>query len=550
MLNLTIALYADTKLMEVKGIVIVDSIDAVNPNWVNEFGFHYRGPKFLKSNEVAAVVTPFIGTTLTTNSLHTLQRNLILLCRDHDHPVIDVFFPEQVVETGVAQIAILEGKAGKVVVKRLAGKWFSDRFITNKIRLKPGDPIKESRLLADINWLNQNPAFRNVQIAFSQGDVGGATDIHLTEEDHFPLQGTVGYDNEGPKIIGEDRVSAGALWGKAFGLDEQLKYVYTTDTSFYHLREHTANYDIPLPWRNTLAFFGSYADVRAEDLPGALGEKGSSYQISTRYIIPLPNLGKYTHELSLGFDFKHSDNNLLFGGTVLAESQTPTEVDQFAGSYRALLPDDWGESDLAVEAYYSPGNLTSENNRADFSRANPADTASEYYYVRFNADRSITNHHLLGQYSMLMFKAQAQETDCKLVPSEEMGFGGMTTVRGYDERWVNADRGFVVNSEIHRLIPLGSLFYSKPEDTIDLLAFCDYGLADVIHPSATASPTHFDLASVGAGANYLLRKNVELKIYYGFQLIRNELGANYLIHNNIPSDHSASRGHIELLVRF
>jgi hemolysin activation/secretion protein len=539
----------DMELLPVlKGVVILDSVDAVNPNGVAEPGIHFKGPKFLTSNDVAVVMTPFIGQRLTTNSLHTLEKQLILLCRKHDHPVVDVIAPEQDFTSGVLQIAILEGKVGNVTVARKGGKWYSDAYIRRNIRVKQGDPIIESQLLEDINWLNQNSYFRDVNVAFSQGALGGETDIHLEETDRFPVRVSAGYDDEGPKIIGEDRVFAGLLWGNAFGLDQRFNYQYTTDTSFEFLKAHTAGYDIPLPWRNTLTFFGSYADVRAKYLPPPLIEEGSSYQASMRYAIPLPKLGHYTHEVSLGYDFKHSDNNLEFGGSTATLAATPTDVDQFFGGYRALLPDSWGESDLAIQSYYSPGNLTSENTRARFSVANPGPatpwtgTASEYYYLHFNADRSITN---LPAGFKLLFRVQAQLTDCKLLPSEQMGFGGMDTVRGYDERFVNGDRGVVVNSELHtpQLSLGGDLFGSSTPDTLEGLIFADYGSAYVIDPDA--GPDHFTLASVGVGARYRISRHLDLQVDYGFQLVRNE----FLI-NQVPVDSSSSRGHIALVVSY
>ena len=135
-------------------------------------------------------------------------------------------------------------------------------------------------------------------------------------------------------------------------------------------------------------------------------------------------------------------------------------------------------------------------------------------------------------------------TDCKLLPSEEMGFGGMETVRGYDERFVNGDRGFVINSEIHTpQIALGNWFGSSVPDTLEGLVFCDYGSAGVIEPAS--GPDHFELASVGVGLRYRMSRYIDLRMDYGFQLIRNEF-----LMDQVPPDHSSSRGHIALVVTY
>ena len=49
-----------------------------------------------------------------------------------------------------------------------------------------------------------------------------------------------------------------------FGLDQQLNYQYATDAKFDLVHANSASYLIPLPWRHTLMFYGSYVEGRAD----------------------------------------------------------------------------------------------------------------------------------------------------------------------------------------------------------------------------------------------------------------------------------------------
>ena len=102
----------------------------------------------------------------------------------------------------------------------------------------------------------------------------------------------------------------------------------------------------PLPWHHDLTFFGSYVDARS-DLSAAstnfnqFSQHGTSYQMSTRYDVPLPSPNQYVHhDFALGFDFKVSDNNLLFGGDTVTKSSP--DIAQFVATYNALRRDPYG----------------------------------------------------------------------------------------------------------------------------------------------------------------------------------------------------------------
>jgi hemolysin activation/secretion protein len=408
----------------------------------------------------------------------------------------------------------LEGIVGNVTVKNDGVKWFHDQYIKSSVRLRPAESLDSVALSKDLDWLNNNP-FRQVDVVFKPGQSLGTTDVELDVNDRLPFRPYVGYEDSGTRFTGPDRFITGFNWGNALFLDHQLNYQYAADVDFDLLSAHSMNYIAPLPWRHTLMLFGAYVDAKANfDSGGVVGTTadGVSWQISGRYSIPIPDFKKYRSQAALGFDFKRSNNNLLAGGTPVITSDT--DVDQFVLSYSGALPDRYGNTSAGLEVYYSPSGLSEFNHSSDFNALRTG-ANSHYFYGRLNVAR-ITR--LPWNFSWLV-SAWGQYSTERLLPSEELALGGYNTVRGYDERVLLGDTGWIVNNEIRSpTIPLANILnVPGVTDQLQLLGFFDYGYLHVINaqPGEPANPT---LYSTGVGLRYSLRHNFSVRFDYGFPL--------------------------------
>jgi len=410
--------------------------------------------------------------------------------------------------------------------------------------LRSGSTLDSRALMEDLNWLNNNP-FRQVDVTFKQGgkagpkDLGklGLTDVDVTVEDRLPLRPYFGYEDSGTRFTGTDRLLAGFNWGNVFGLDHQFNYQYATDVDFDLVKAHSASYIAPLPWRHTVLVYGSYVDGKADFTPigSSTTAEGASWQASGRYVWPLPTVGKLRHDVSFGFDFKRSDNDLLFGGTnVLQQSQT--DVAQFALGYSGLLPDKWGRTSFGAEMYFSPGDLTGNNDDLSFEKMRSGASAS-YFYARVNAER-VTR--LPADFAWVL-KGWGQVATERLLPSEQLALGGYNTIRGYDERVVLGDLAWMISNELRTpTIGLGNLLeLPGGRDQLQLLAFLDYGEVrqSSTRPEDGADPDKA-LCAVGAGLRWTVSRNFSLRFDYGFALSEREL-----------NEHD-SRGHIAALLSF
>jgi hemolysin activation/secretion protein len=505
---------AQVLLKNLRGVVFVPSPHEVATGGTEAKGVVLRGVTVPAPDHFNACVQPYLGRALTKGKLDALIADVISYYRAHDHPIVDVIVPQQEITNGVVQLVVLEGRVGKVSVA--GNKWFGDDEFLTSVRLRPGDSISSRELQSDVDWMNANP-FHSTDVVYHPGKGLGETDIVLQTQDRFPLRPYVGYEDSGNAATGFDRYEVGFNWGDAFdlGLGQQLNYQYTTSGDGESLRSHAGSYVIPLPWRHTLTFFGSYADTKGE-LPPLLNLNGSSYQISGRYAMPLPTLScsKMTlkETFSLGFDYKYNDNSLEFGGE--GAGTTLVNVSQFVFAYDGTLSDPYGQTTLNESLFYSPGGWGNHNNDEAFDASHPGATA-DYVYDTISLQR-LTR---LPENFSLLLRATLQLSNSNLTPSEQLGFGGYDTVRGYDEREVNTDEGYVFTTEVRSPpISIGQIFHCHEfQDQLQFLAFWDCGEASN-HDPLPGEESEIALSSVGGGLRYTINTYVSVRFDYGFQL--------------------------------
>jgi hemolysin activation/secretion protein len=522
-------------LKELKGVVFVPGPRDVTAAGTQARGVVLRGVTVPAPQKFTACVEPYLGHVLTRGRLDALIADVISFYRTHDHPIVDVIVPQQEITNGVVQLVVLEGRVGAVTVE--GNKWFgSDEFRTS-VRLRPGDSISSRELQSDIDWMNQNP-FHTTDVVYHPGKSLGETDIVLNTKDRFPVRAYLGYEDSGNAATGFDRYEAGFNWGDAFelGLGQQLNYQYTTSGDGQSLRSHAGSYVIPLPWRHTLTFFGSYADTKGE-IPPLLDLKGRSYQISGRYAMPLPTLtvSKLTlkETFSLGFDYKYNNNSLEFGGQ--GAGQTLVDVDQFVFAYDGTVTDPYGQTTMTESLFYSPGDFGGNNSDTAYDLSHPGAT-SDYVYDTISLQR-LTR---LPENFSLILRGTVQVSDGNLTPSEQFGYGGYDTVRGYDEREVNTDEGFIFTTEVRSPpISLGQIFNCHEyQDQLQLLAFWDCGEASN-HDLLPGEASEIALSSLGGGLRYTINTYVSVRFDFGFQLT----------HTGFDNDHG-SRSDLGLVVSY
>ena len=452
------------------GLVFVPNVGALLSTGVTAEGLHVAGIALLDTAEFHTLAASYLGQPLKLSALNQLTHDVVLYFRRHGRPVVDVLVPEQNISTGTVQILVVEGRLGQVRTE--GNKWFTSEQISSPVRARRGEIIEGGPLLADIAWINRNP-FRQVDLVFARGGNPGETDVILRTYDLRPLRVYTGYEDSGNALTGFDRVLLGVNWGNAFSRSQQLNYQLTASPDLEKLVAHSGSYIVPLPaWRHTLTLFGSYAQSQPVLADGIFALDGRTWQVGARYHVPLAGDGAvWTRSCTLGVDFKRSNNNLSFGGTQIFAQEN--DVIQGIAVFSVSHPDRHGMTTGDLTLALSPGGLTAGNHPRAYQGARSF-ARPDYGYARLELERRTK----LPAGYFWVTRGIAQLASANLLGSEQLGLGGASSLRGYEDREANGDNGFVLVNEIH--IPpfpvLGAIARGRMNDRLDPLVFLDYGV--------------------------------------------------------------------------
>jgi hemolysin activation/secretion protein len=463
-----------------------------------------EGLPWLDAAKVRAVSAGFLSRPLTREDLSRLTRLLVVLCRNSDHPVVEVYVPPQDVSTGVVQVVVQVARLSAVNVT--GNHWFPDDLFTRQVHARQGEEITGEALLEDVDWLNQNP-FRHVDLMYSKGDQPGETEVVLRVTDARPERVYGGYEDTGNQATGLGRVFAGFNLGNLWNDENELSYQYTRSTEEARLQADSASYVLPLPWRDTVSVFGSWSQADTV-VDGLFSLKGITWQVGLRYTVPLPVLSESTQSLAFGADYKWSNNNLGFGGTQVFSS--PASIAQAVATYSGERSDSMGSTHGSVSAYFSPGGLGGSNNDGAF-RVQRAGATADYAYLQASLSRL---ERMPGDFTAVL-TGMGQWSSARLLPTEQFGLGGENSVRGYDERILNGDDG--ISAQLELRSPSRHLMGRIPDQT-QVLVFVDAG-RDWQH-GLQPGETEATLASAGPGLRLQVGTHGIVKADYGWQLER------------------------------
>lgn len=391
-----------------------------------------------------------LGRPLTFERLAQIRRAVIQRYRAAGQPLVDVYLPEQDVTDGRVRIAVAAFHLGQV--RTSGNRYFSDALLVHEMPLASGGPIRADDVAAGLALLNANP-YRQVEVAYAPGSAENSTDVVLQTDDRLPLRVSAGYDNAGVPQLGRERYFAGIDYGNLFGLDQQIAYQFTASNDLFgdhpsldgrpdrpRFEADAINYVAPLPWHDRIELFGVFAQSTPR-LPAGFDQTGVSAQVSLRYDRRLPAIAGWQQQAQFGYDFKRSNNDLEFGGFQVFNANT--HIHQFLVAYDATRPDALGQTHANLTLVMSPGGLDADNNDAAFNAARFG-AKSRYTYSQLSGQRDVT----LAAGVSLVIRGLLQWTPDTLLPSEELGLGGDSSVRGYDPYVVLGDRGWNLQTEL------------------------------------------------------------------------------------------------------
>ncbi|HEY8101491.1 MAG TPA: ShlB/FhaC/HecB family hemolysin secretion/activation protein [Burkholderiaceae bacterium] len=468
--------------------------------------YELEGNTLLTPTVVEQLLAPYAGKQRDFGDVQHAQEALENAYRKLGYSIVRVTLPEQELNQGVVHFKVIETRLGKVTVE--GNRVFDETNIRNSLPgLRVGETPNLSEISRSIKVANENPA-KKTTLQLQSSDQAGEINALLKVVDEKTWNASASVDNTGDANTGRNRMSVQLQQANIGGLDHVASVQYTT--SLEHpskVSVYGVGYHVPLyAMGDSLDFFGSYSDVDSGTVSAGLlnlqvSGKGSTF--GTRYNHNFDRIGDYESKLSGGFDYKAFKNNIVLQGVPLGNDIT---VHPLSLTYSGNQPLIAGATDFYVSGVRNiPGG--DKGGTTDFNRVRSG-ASPAYTLLRYGANYT---RLLLSDWQMRV-AFNGQSTRDALVPGEQFGAGGATSVRGFNEREISNDSGRVASLEMYTPNWCNSIHNATAQ--CRLLGF--YDNAHVSRNNALpGEEAQASIGSIGVGLRMTVDKYVALQLDLG-----------------------------------
>ncbi len=468
------------------GAATAAAAEESGPPKVAVAGFRFRGATVIDEASLAASVESFIGQKLPMEDLERATRAVRQVYLDKGYFLAQTYLPEQDIKDGVVEIAILEGRLGRVEIQIDEDANVPQSLVRGIIEqhLKTGDLITEHGLEKPLLLVRDLPRVTAESTIKAGTEIGQADLIvRVRKSPGVPLlTGSVDIDNYGNRFTGEYRLGLTANLNNPLGLGDFLSFrgfiPDNTDTLFGRL-----GYVLPV------LNFGTKVGLNVARLNYGIGEEFANLQadgtaeVFTAYAVhPLIR----TRAANLFAQIAFEDKRLVDRqGSIALREERKVRATKFQLSGDAR--DKWLGLNLGSITYtlgdmkpVSPGLLANDQSSAGFK------TAGGFSKWNFEFQRL---QQIVPDLNVLMSVA-GQMASKNLTSAEKMSLGGPSGVRAYPVGEASGDAGYTGSLELRYTVPGLKI----GEGEVMATAFYDFGEVKL-----SANPNEAPAAALLAG---------------------------------------------------
>ena len=481
------------------------------------------------------VLRPGPSREVSSRTIQGFTQYILSVYQDKNYAGIYVYVPSEALKEGrkleddVLPIRVLEATVTKVTVTHYTPEnevvekgYLRTSAVQEWSPVKTGKVANQKKLGDFVNLLNLNPD-RYVSAVVSRGVEPESLALGYNIYEANPWHWFVQVDNSGTK----DRQwnpRVGLINTNLFGIDDTFTTVYQAplESDIEDNYSIYGSYDFPLLGpRVRLNLFGGYSEYDINPDTGDIDFLGN---------------GSF-YGGTLRFNAVQADGWFFdVTGTLLHQESkvTPSLFPDFLET--DLKFDLWG---MGVEVHRSD-DMTDTSLSFEQLSSFGGSGQDEFTLARIGSERDFTILTTTASHSQYLDPNKVQRfngffqwitPDERLAPAQMTTFGGMYSVRGYDEYEIVVDGGILasVQYEFDLVAHEKSMDVYKSESELNEekkpfvrklapLAFLDYGLAKM-EDAIAGEDEDEELCSVGVGLAVDLGDNFSGVLYYGYPLI-------------------------------
>lgn len=170
----------------------------------------FRGNTVFPAAELEAHLAAKVGGAMNLAELEEAAREVTHLYRERGYPLATAYVPPQEVVDGVVEIAIVEGRWGRIILENRSG--LEDATLTAMLgQVQSGSVIHTDSLDQAVRLLNETPGV-TVHATMRRGTQPETADLIVHVEASSSFEGHISVDNGGAPTTGRWRGSTTLQW--------------------------------------------------------------------------------------------------------------------------------------------------------------------------------------------------------------------------------------------------------------------------------------------------------------------------------------------------
>jgi hemolysin activation/secretion protein len=480
--------------------------------------FQVEGNTLLAQEKVEQLLAPFAGANKVYGDVQKALEALEGEYRRRGYGTVQVYVPEQELTAGVVKLQVSEGVVGKITIT--GNKLFNEDNVRASLpNLKQGVAPNMRQLSENVQLANESPA-KQLEVTLGVSEEEGKVDVKVDVKEEDPERVYVTLDNTGTKASGKHRIGVSYQNANMGNRDQVLTLAYTTALDQpagvkvdifsigYRLPLYAIGDSIDVIYGNS----GTTTPASVLAPGGTLALNGKGAVFGLRYNHIFPRDGEYTSKLVLGYDYKYMNSRCTTNGVPtsidppgVTASCTPYTLRPVTVTYSGQWqrPGEAIDFNIGVTHHLFPmgSRYTGPAGIDRYSFVTTRQTSDQFSAIRMGGSYSTA---LVGEWlGRAAFTGQFSNNP--LPAGEQIGLVGGSSVRGFLERAVSTDRGYVANLEVY------SPDYAAALDikgSLKALAFVDWASG---HNLASNSFARANVASAGIGVRYNLNKDISAR---------------------------------------
>jgi len=432
----------------------------------------------------------------------------------------DDFLPVKVLEASVSEITTTYYTPENEIVEK---GYLSSSAVSDWSPVKIGQVANQKELDDFVNLLNLNPD-RYVSAIVSKGIEPNSIALGYNIYEANPWHWFIQADNSGTRER-QWNPRVGVINTNLLGIDDTFTAIYQApwDSTLDENYGLYSSYDFPLlgPWLR-LNLYGGYSefDISPASGPFDFLGRGTFYGGTLRYNVLQTDDGWF---LDIKGSMEYTESKI-----------TPSLFPDFLGTDIKFWlwgsgidlhhSDDMSQTSVALGRFESLGGGSGKD---EFALAR---TNAESDFTIYTASAAHSQYLDLNKVERLSGSFRWTTSNERLVPAKMTAFGGMYSIRGYDEYEFVADGGMLASAQYEfDLVKYEEALQKRDESEMQKqsakpflrklapLVFVDYARAKIRHPVAPEKGDE-DFFSVGSGVILELGDNFSGVVYYGYPL--------------------------------